>query len=207
MGDYTVSQLICIEKEQVMYTLPVDNNIAESEPIAGKVSAARTWQLYLRVVPGVMTDFDTWQPGADHVRFSNRDLTLQVRLGNQLLMSTSLTQDAVVLESAQIDPAVPARQILSISLMGYPQQEMLDNNRHAGIVLELSINNLSMLNVLENSAYYQIFDTDEIKSGGSLMGQNGCQLLEIYTPIHVWLLQNQQHICDYYTNPRSDAFK
>jgi hypothetical protein len=190
-----------------MYTLPVDNNIAESEPIAGKVSAARTWQLYLRVVPGVMTDFDTWQPGADHVRFSNRDLTLQVRLGNQLLMSTSLTQDAVVLESAQIDPAVPARQILSISLMGYPQQEMLDNNRHAGIVLELSINNLSMLNVLENSAYYQIFDTDEIKSGGSLMGQNGCQLLEIYTPIHVWLLQNQQHICDYYTNPRSDAFK
>ena len=112
-----------------------------------------------------------------------------------------------MLESAQIDPAVPARQILSISLMGYPQQEMLDNNRHAGIVLELSINNLSMLNVLENSAYYQIFDTDEIKSGGSLMGQNGCQLLEIYTPIHVWLLQNQQHICDYYTNPRSDAFK
>jgi hypothetical protein len=190
-----------------MYILPVDRNIAESEPIAGKVAAARTWQLHLRVVPGVVTDFDTWQPGADHVRFSNRDLTLQVRLGNQLLMSTSLTQDAVVLESAQIDPAVPARQILSISLMGYPQQEMLDNNRHAGIVLELSINNLSMLNVLENSAYYQIFDTDEIKSGGSLMGQNGCQLLEIYTPIHVWLLQNQQHICDYYTNPRSDAFK
>jgi hypothetical protein len=190
-----------------MYTLPVDRNIAESETIPGKVVAARTWQLHLRVVPGVVTDFDTWQPGADHVRFRNRDLELQVQLGDQLLMSAQLTQDTVVLESTQIDSSVPARQTLSISLTGYPQQEMLDNNRHAGIVLELSINNLPMLNVLENSASYQIFDTDEIKSGGSLMGQNGRQLLEIYTPVHVWLLQNQQHICDYYTNPRSDAFK
>jgi hypothetical protein len=190
-----------------MFTLPVDRTVAESEPIPGKISTARTWSLCLRVVPGVMIDFDTWLPGAQHARFSQRDLTLEVCLGHQVLMSTQLGQDVVLIESQQPDLTAPNAQTLSICLTGFPQQEMQQDNRHAGVVLELSINNLPMLNVLENCGSYHVFDNDTVKSGGSLMGENGCQILEILTPIHVWLLQNQQHICNYYTSPRLDGFK
>jgi hypothetical protein len=191
-----------------MFTLPVDRTVAESEPIPGKISTARTWSLCLRVVPGVMVDFDTWLPGAQHARFESAQFdTRSVFRTSSPDVDTAGTRCCADRISAAGLGCTCNAQTLSICLTGFPQHEMQQDNRHAGVVLELSINNLPMLNVLENCGSYHVFDDDTVKSGGSLMGENGCQTLEILTPIHVWLLQNQQHICNYYTSPRLDGFK
>lgn len=190
-----------------MFTLPVDRSITEQPIISGKDYYQPVWTLSVRVQPGVMKDFDTWIPRHPHPRFDNQDLTIAITLDDQMLLESTLTTDIIGFESIQHDIDKPTRKLLNITLTGYPQEQQLENNYHAGVVLEVFVNNLPMLNVLENLGQYHVADTDEIKSGGSLMGQNGTQSLEIYMPIYTWLLQHQQHISQYYTSHRGDDFK
>jgi hypothetical protein len=174
-----------------MFTLPVDLLLPVVQTPQGKTTQTSYWNLSVTVQPGVMKNQQDWVPGQDHPHFHDHDIRVEVWVGKECLLSTRLNNQQIFFSKNLPDSDIPTRQDLTVKLFGKPDNPDLETDDHVVVKINVEIENLSVRPVFETQGYYQIESTKEKKIAGVFLGENGSQTLQIYLPIYVWLLQNQ----------------
>jgi hypothetical protein len=182
-----------IDRGTWMFTLPIDKIIEPWPAPLGKKVHIPTWNLKVSLVPGIMRH-NTWTPVTDSSQWPNTDMCVQVWLGSQSLIDQKLTHSPINL-SHDVEDQGPCYQELKIVLSGKSATK-LDSD--VMLHVDLAVENLSIMPVLDTHGQYVIHSTGERKIPGEYMGENGEMTLNIYTPIYVWLLQNQVAINQFY---------
>lgn len=176
-----------------MFTLPIDK-VIESWPVPpGKKIQQPTWNLKVCIGAGSMQR-NTWTPLTDSSRLLDTNMCVQIWLGSQCLINQRITNDPINLSHDVVDQG-PARQELKIVLAGKSATKM---DSDLMLQLDIAVENLSIMPILDTHGQYVIDGTGEHKIPGEYLGENGEVTLSIYTPIYVWLLQNQKSIRQFY---------
>lgn len=121
-------------------------------------------------------------------------MCVQVWLGSQCLIDQKITHNQINLSHNVVDQG-PSRQELRIVLLG---KSATKADSDFMLNLDIAVENLSVMPILDTHGQYVIDGTGERKIPGAYMGENGTVTLSIYTPIYVWLLQNQNAIRQFY---------
>jgi hypothetical protein len=177
-----------------MFLLPVDKTIPPTELPPGKSKQTNCWNLTVNIQPGLIKNQEQWCPGEDHSQFHNHTIMLEIFFGNKCLLKTRVDKNQIVFSKNIPDTEIPNRQNLIIKLSGKPVDLDLELDHHVTVKFNVTIENLPVMALFEKHGHYQIDNTNERKMAGEFMGENGQQILEIYTPIYVWLLEHQQFL-------------
>lgn len=183
-----------------MFSLPVDKLLPQTQTPVGKTEAVSTWNLTVTIEPGIMENEQEWRPGSDHPHFHEHQIKTEIWFGDQCLFQTRLNQHRIVFSKNLPDTQIPSRQNLTIKFFGKPESPDLETNDHVVVKLDVMIENLPVAKIFEDQGYYQIDSTQEKKVAGNFLGENGQQVLEIYTPIYVWLLKNRNYFWQFSQN-------
>jgi hypothetical protein len=175
-----------------MFTLPVDKILPLKGIPAGKKIQPATWNLTALIEPGVNVDANTWGPGQGFDYYDQNNIVVEIFLGNTCLLNTRLDTKKLVFSKSIADTCDPQRENLIIKLSGKPNNPDLKDNNHIAIKIDVLIENLSILPLFETHGCFISDSNSEHKIAGEFIGENGQQVIEIYTPIYVWLLQHQQ---------------
>jgi hypothetical protein len=186
-----------IEKDLQMFTLPVDKILpAECRP-DGKTIQQATWNLTVLIEPGVNTNETKWCPGQGSSYYDQGNIFVEIFLGDSCLFKAKLDTKKLMFSKNIPDTRDPQRKNLIVKLSGKPNNPDLIDDNHVAIKIDVLIEDLSIMPLFENHGYF-ISDSDfESKIAGEFIGENGSQVVEIYTPIYVWLLQHQQTFGQY----------
>ena len=177
-----------------MFTLPIDTILnSQEKTVKGKTYQTNYWNLQLHVIPGVMKNEQEWCPGKDHDHFKEHDMFLDIWFGQELLINAKLDPRPFVFSKNIADTVVPTKQNLVLQFSGKPTAPDLKNDGHIMLEISVKIEHLDIGAVYETQGYYLTEQTQEKKVAGNFLGENGCQILEVYTPVYVWLLQNQKY--------------
>lgn len=179
-----------------MFTLPIDKVLKSRNQLLGKTSYIPTWELTVTFQPGRFEN-KVWTPCVDSTRIAESNLVLEVLLGDQCISKQPVTERHISVSSNQVDSITPTRQNLIIRLDGagdFVDQDLL-------LLVDIYINSVSILNVLTAQGKYINYSTQETSQGSIFMHDRGEQILEIYNPIYVWLLQHQQLITQFSQKP------
>jgi hypothetical protein len=180
-----------------MFTLPVNKATVKSIVPDGKVEQPSLWNLTVILQPGVIKHDGNWYPGENHPHFDQHEITAEILFGNQSLLKTRLGTQQIVFSKNLIDTITPATENLIIKLLGKPVDPDLEQDNHVILKIDAFIENLPIMPLFETYGYYELTHTHEHKTAGDMLGENGQQVLEIYTPIYVWLLQHQKVFSQY----------
>lgn len=181
-----------IERVLQMFTLPVDRTLPSTAVPAGKKIRPSTWNLTVLIEPGVTINETTWGPGQGDDYYDQSNIVVEIFLGDSCLLNTRLDTKKLIFSKNIADTCDPQRQNLIIKLSGKPNNPDLKDNNHIAIKIDVLIENLSIIPLFETHGYFISDNTGQHKIAGELIGENGQQVIEIYTPVYVWLLQHQQ---------------
>jgi len=181
-----------IEKGLRMFTLPLDKIVALKGDHAGKKIQTPTWNLTVLIEPGVSINETTWGPGQGINHYDQNNIVVEILLGDSCLLKTRLDTKKLVFSRNIADTQEPQRKNLVIKLSGKPESPDLEDNNHIAIKIDVLIENLSIVPLLETDGCFIPDHSNERKIAGEFIGENGQQVIEIYTPIYVWLLQHQK---------------
>jgi hypothetical protein len=180
-----------IEKAQLMFTLPVDQILSDEYIPAGKKIHPPTWNLTVLIEPGVTKNEKDWCPGQGHTHYSENNIRVEILLGDRCLLDTRLDTKKVMFNKNIEDTRNPQRENLIVRLSGKPEDPDLQDNDHVAIKIDVLIENLSIVPLFEDHGYFVSDSDGQRKIAGDFIGENGQQVIEIYTPIYVWLLQHR----------------
>ena len=144
------------------------------------------------VEPGIKTNATDWHPLQDSDHDLINDLGIEIFLDTSCLLDTKLDNKKIVCNKHIADTFDPERKNLSIRLHGFSSNAKTHNT--VAIKIDVFIENLSIASLYKNHGYFVVDDSGERKPVGQFVDENGLQVIEIYTPIYVWLLQHQQLI-------------
>lgn len=173
-----------------MFILPVDKILPPEPTHPGKPDQVRNWNLTVNIEPGVFKNETEWCPGHAHPHWNDYDIVIKIWFGDQCLLETALDQKQIIFSKNLPDTTVPTRKNLIVELSGKPDDASLEQDHHVCVKLDVTIEGLPMIPLFERHGFYEINSTKEKKIAGQFLGENGRQILEIYTPIYVWLLQH-----------------
>lgn len=180
-----------------MFTLPVDKIFPDEVVHIGKKTQPSTWNLTVSIEPGVNTNETNWCPGQGSSYYDQENIFVEIFLGDSCLLKSKLGTNKLLFSKNVPDTRDPQRKNLIIKLSGKPNNPDLADDNHIAIKIDVLIENLSIVPLFENHGYF-ISDSDlKSKIAGEFIGENGSQVIEIYTPIYVWLLQHQQTFRQY----------
>lgn len=175
-----------------MFTLPVDKTLPIKGVPAGKKIQTPTWNLTVLIEPGASVNATDWKPGQGSDHYEHHNIVVEILLGNSCLLKTRLDTKKLVFSKNIADTCDPQRQNLTVRLSGKPENPDLKDNNHVAIKIDVLVENLSIIPVFETHGCFIADSNSERKIAGELIGENGQQVIEIYTPIYVWLVQNQK---------------
>ena len=181
-----------IERALQMFTLPVDRTLPLKDVPAGKKIQTPTWNLTVLIEPGVTMNATDWCPGQGLDYYEQNNVHVEIFLGDCCLLNTRLDTKKLIFSKNIADNCDPQRQNLIIKLAGKPNNPDLKDNNHIAIKINVLVEHLSIIPVFETHGCFVTDSTGERKVAGDLIGENGQQVIEIYTPIYVWLVQHQQ---------------
>jgi hypothetical protein len=175
-----------------MFTLPVDRTLpSKAEPVGKKIQPS-TWNLTVLIEPGVNVDATTWSPGQGSSHYDQNNIVVEILLGDNCLLNARLNTKKLVFSKNVVGTRDPHRENLIIKLSGKPNDPDLKDNNHIAIKIDVLIENLSIIPLFETYGCFISDSNSEHKIAGEFIGENGQQVIEIYTPIYVWLLLHQQ---------------
>lgn len=176
-----------------MFTLPIDKVVETGPQPLGKQVQTPTWNLSVTITAGTMQN-NVWAPLTDFSPLLGSNMNVQIWWGSQCLTDQAITHGSINLSHDLADQG-PNRQDLKIVLAG---KSSTGPDADIMLRLDIAVENLSIMSVLSNHGQYVVDHTGEIKIPGEYLGENGTVTLNIYTPIYVWLVQNQTAIQQFY---------
>ena len=148
-----------------------------------------------------MIDFNTWVPAniPSACMMPYEDLSVRVAYDNQLLVNKQLSADNIVISEHMIDDS--AAHALQISMTGKSDLHTVlikDTGQSAAamIRIKLQIEELPINYALTDKVIYREESTGNVTNWSEFMGVNGCQTIEIETPIYPWLFKHEQLILE-----------
>ena len=166
-----------------------------------KIQYIPKYKLDLVIEPGCMIDYSTWVPADIQSDWTMPygDLSIRVAYDNQILVNRQLSTDNIVVSEHMIDD--DAAHTLQIFMSGKSDLhtaiiESTGQTAVAMIRIKLQIEELPINYALTDKMIYQEDATGKITHWSEFMGVNGCQTIEIETPIYPWLFKNEQLILE-----------
>lgn len=166
-----------------------------------KIQYIPKYKLDLIIEPGYMIDFNTWVPAniPSACMMPYEDLSVRVAYDNQLLVNKQLSADNIVISEHMIDDS--AAHALQISMTGKSDLHTVlikDTGQSAAamIRIKLQIEELPINYALTDKVIYREESTGNVTNWSEFMGVNGCQTIEIETPIYPWLFKHEQLILE-----------
>ena len=188
--------MIYIDKEIPMFTLPVDYlpTVPENK-LPGKIDTPNFWNLRVTVDPIVVvtqeSDYYIDSPSLYHY---NDSIDISIKFGSQSICTISDLKKSTTVEHDLVDNITPLRQNLVIEMSGKNEQQQVAPNHHLAVKLSLHVENLCIDRLFTEIGCYFVNYNSTTILGSTIMGNNGFQTLEIYTPIYVWLLQHRNYL-------------
>jgi hypothetical protein len=166
-----------------------------------KIQYIPKYKLDLVIEPGYMIDFNTWIPAnvpSDFI-MPYADLSVKVSYDNQVLVNKQLSADNIVISESMIDDA--DAHTLQITMTGKSDLHTVlikDTGQLAVamIRIKLQIEELPINYALTDKMIYREEATGNVTNWSEFMGVNGCQTIEIETPIYPWLFKHEQLILE-----------
>ena len=167
-----------------------------------KIQYIPKYKLDLVIEPGYMIDYNTWAPADIRSDFimPYEDLSVKVTYDNQTLVNKQLSTENIVISESMADD-VAAVHTLQIYMSGKSDLhtaiiESTGQTAVAMIRIKLQIEELPINYALTDKMIYHEEATGNITNWSEFMGVNGCQTIEIETPIYPWLFKHEQLILE-----------
>lgn len=169
--------------------------------LAGKVQQIPKWNLKLVMRPRFMCDSEQPQEiSTNNLPFDHFEIDLTY--DRTCLLTHRFTDCAPVIFNASLDDGQqdPEHE-LCLHLRGAD----IDNNfMIQGKTITLGIELDMYIEDIELSWYFNNYDcfftqSQQCKKGTKFMSENGRLLVKLQTPIYTWLLENEQHIVEQYS--------
>lgn len=157
-----------------MFSLPVDQKITHLT-MPGKKEIPATWTLRILAENGCWVS-DAWQPTPDSTT------RIWAKFGDTELFGQDTSRVDFV---TNLDDTVqPTRTELKLGLYNPGVSPV-------SVRWQIWIENIDVTELIISPGAYRL-DSGEIKHGTRCAGETGYQVLNIYTPIYVWLMQNRE---------------
>lgn len=165
-------------------------------PIAGKQPYQRQWKLDLTVLPGFMTKDNIWIPAHDTTMAWPDQVQLSIVLDETAVGQLQVDTEQHTLTHWLPDSDILVEHELCVNILGLQTNNVIDDC-YPMLLISLSVENISIDEIIGQVAEYHTQWDKEIKQGTQYLGQDGRLVLRIRGPIYVWLMDQIGKIAPY----------